>query len=113
LLADEGTTIIKFFLHIDKDEQKKRMLERRDTPEKNWKFNVGDLKERKLWDEYHHAFEDALTKTSQPWAPWYVVPANRKWVRNYIVSTVLVETLENLGMSYPVAGEDISQVEVV
>jgi PPK2 family polyphosphate:nucleotide phosphotransferase len=100
-LAEEGTTILKFYLHISKDEQKVRLQERLDDPEKRWKFNPGDLKERALWPEYMKAYEDVLSKTSTEWAPWYIVPANRKWYRNLLISTILAETLEGLGMKYP------------
>lgn len=109
MLVEEGTTIIKFYLHIDKDEQRNRLLERIDTPEKQWKFNPGDLEERKLWDEYMRAYEDVLEKTSTPWAPWYIVPANRNWYRNLVVANVLVDTLRGLKMSYPKPEEDINQ----
>ena len=100
-LAEEGTTILKFYLHISMDEQKARLQERLDDPEKNWKFNPGDLKERALWPQYMKAYEDVLSKTSTDWAPWYVVPANRKWYRNLLISTVLAETLEGLDMKFP------------
>jgi len=101
MLADEGTTILKFFLHIDLEEQKERFQARLDEPHKNWKFNPGDLEERKLWPEYMRAYEDAISRTSTEWAPWYVVPANRKWYRNLVVGTVIIETLEGLDMRYP------------
>lgn len=96
LLADEGTVILKFFLHIDKEEQKKRLLDRLAEEDKRWKFNPGDLKERKLWNDYTRAYEDALSMTSTEWAPWYVVPANRKWFRNLIIAQALVEALKKL-----------------
>ncbi len=111
-LAEEGTTILKFFLHIDRDEQKKRLEERRDDPEKRWKFNVGDLKERALWDQYMKAYEVAISKTSTPWAPWYVVPANKKWYRNLVVASVIINKLESLGMAYPEATFDPKTVEI-
>ncbi len=101
MLADEGTTIIKFFLHIDLDEQKERLQARLDEPDKNWKFNPGDLSERKLWGEYTRAYEDVLSKTSTEWAPWYIIPANRKWYRNYVVASILVKTLEKLDIQLP------------
>jgi PPK2 family polyphosphate:nucleotide phosphotransferase len=101
MLAEEGVTILKFYLHIDPDEQKERLQERLDDPRKRWKFNPDDLKERKLWGKYMQAYEDVLSKTSTPWAPWYIVPANRNWYRNWVVSSVIVETLEKLDMSYP------------
>lgn len=101
LLADEGTTILKFFLHISKDEQRERLQARLDEPHKTWKFSLGDLDERKLWDDYVDAYQAALSRTSTEWAPWYVVPADRKWYRNLVISQVLVDTLESLDMSYP------------
>jgi PPK2 family polyphosphate:nucleotide phosphotransferase len=100
-LAETGTTIVKFFLHISKDEQKGRLQERLDRPEKRWKFNAGDLKERMIWDEYQKAYEDVLSKTSTDWAPWYVIPANRKWYRNLAVSNILIDTLKGLKMKFP------------
>lgn len=105
MLADNGTTILKFFLHIDLDEQKARLQERLDDPAKRWKFRADDLKERKLWGEYTRAFEDVLNKTSTEWAPWYVIPANRNWYRNLVISTILVDRLKELKMEYP-APED-------
>jgi PPK2 family polyphosphate:nucleotide phosphotransferase len=111
-LTDEGTTILKFYLHIDLDEQKERLQARLDGPHKRWKFNRGDLEERKLWSKYMRAYEDALSKTSTGWAPWYIVPANRKWYRNLVVATVLVETLEGLNMSYPQPEEGLDDVVI-
>jgi PPK2 family polyphosphate:nucleotide phosphotransferase len=110
MLTEEGTTILKFFLHIDKDEQKKRLQARLDDPHKQWKFNSGDLKERELWDDYMQAYEDVLSKTSTKWAHWYVIPANKKWYRNYVIATIMIETLKKLKLSYPEPGEDLSQV---
>ena len=101
MLADEGTTIVKFFLHISKDEQKRRLEARLREPHKQWKFDSGDLVERKLWDPYMEAYQDALRRTSQKHAPWYVVPADRKWYRNWVLSDLLVRTLETLDMKYP------------
>src|SRR5688500_14133746 len=101
LLADEGVTVLKFFLHISKDEQKKRIEARLRNPRKQWKFNPADLEERRLWDEYIAAYEDALRKCSKPEAPWYVVPADRKWFRNWVISDLLVRTLDRLDMKYP------------
>ena len=100
-LAEAGTTILKFYLHIDKDEQKGRLQARLDEPDKNWKFNPGDLEERKLWPEYQKAYEDVLSKTSTEAAPWYIIPANRKWYRNLLIGEILVETLKNLDMQLP------------
>ncbi|MDZ7316987.1 MAG: polyphosphate kinase 2 family protein [candidate division KSB1 bacterium] len=112
LLADEGTTIVKFFLHISPEEQKKRLQERLEKPEKQWKFNVGDLAERKLWSEYMRAYEDVLSKTSTDWAPWYIVPSDKKWLRNLVISTILVEMLEGLKMSSPKPAQDLSGVVI-
>jgi PPK2 family polyphosphate:nucleotide phosphotransferase len=100
-LAQEGTLILKFFLHIDKEEQKERLIKRLQDPTKIWKFNPGDLKERELWDNYIQAYEDVLNKTSTADAPWYVIPANKKWVRNYIIAKILVNALEGLNCQYP------------
>lgn len=112
MLANEGTTIVKFFLNIDLAEQKKRMQARLDDPKKHWKFNVADLKDRKLWREYMKAYEEAISETSTPWAPWYIVPANSKWYRNLIVSRVIVKTLEGLEMSYPKAARNLSKIVI-
>ena len=101
MLAEEGTTILKFYLHISRDEQKLRLQERLDDPSKQWKFNPGDLGTRARWDDYINAYEDVLRKTSTVHAPWYVVPANRKWFRNLFVAATIVLTLRGLGMSYP------------
>ena len=112
LLADSGVTILKFFLHISKEEQKERFQERLDRKEKNWKFNPSDLKTRAKWDDYMRAFEDVFAKCSHPWAPWYIVPANRKWYRNYVISTILVETMEKLNMRYPPAPEGLDKIVI-
>ena len=112
LCADNGTTILKFFLHIDRDEQKERLEARLADPLKRWKFRTGDLEDRALWDDYMAAYADALAKTTTPWAPWYVVPANRKWFRNLVVATVLVEALEALKIKNPQPSEDLSGVVV-
>jgi PPK2 family polyphosphate:nucleotide phosphotransferase len=101
ILADSGTTIIKLFLSIDREEQRQRFQERYDDPKKRWKFSMGDLDERKLWDQYQAAFDDMLSKTSTDWAPWYVIPANRNWLRNLAVSTIVADTLEGLKPAYP------------
>jgi PPK2 family polyphosphate:nucleotide phosphotransferase len=101
MLHDEGAVILKFFLHLSKEEQKARLKARMDDPIKRWKFQPGDLEERRLWKEYQRAYEDALSRTSTEWAPWYVVPANQKWYRNYVIGSIIVETLEGLKMKYP------------
>ena len=108
MLAEEGTTIVKIFLHISKEEQRERLQARLDEPSKNWKFESGDLVPRARWDAYQEAFEDAIANTSTDEAPWYVIPADRKWYRNLAVSEILIQTLEGLGMSYPPAPPDIA-----
>lgn len=112
MLVEEGTTILKFYLHIDKSEQKERLQARLDEPHKRWKFNTGDLKERKLWPEYQRAYEDVLSKTSTSWAPWYIVPANRKWYRNLVVASIIVDTLEGLKMNYPEPEDDFTNIVI-
>jgi PPK2 family polyphosphate:nucleotide phosphotransferase len=107
ILADNGTTIVKFFLAIDKDEQRDRFQARYDDPTKRWKFSMGDLEERKLWDDYQLAFDDVLSKCSTDRAPWYVIPANRKWFRNLAVATILAETIAALKPAYPPVADDV------
>jgi PPK2 family polyphosphate:nucleotide phosphotransferase len=102
-LVENGTTIVKFFLYISKDEQRQRFQERYDDRRKRWKFSLGDLEERKLWDDYIAAFEDALTETSTEASPWYVIPANRNWLRNLALASILAETMDDLKPSYPPA----------
>ena len=101
MLADEGTTVLKFFLHISKEEQKNRLQARLDEPEQNWKFNPGDLDDRALWDDYMKVYGDVFGKTSTDKAPWYVIPADQKWMRNLIISDILIKTMQELDMSYP------------
>ena len=101
MLVDEGTTILKFFLLIDRDEQRKRLQSRIDTPEKQWKFKVDDLKERMLWDQYMAAYEDALSRCSTESAPWYVIPSNRNWFRNLAVAEIVADTMDDLKLKYP------------
>ena len=105
MLVATGTTVVKFFLHISKEEQRERLQERYDTPKKRWKFSLGDLEERKLWDKYTQAYEDALGKTSTSDAPWYVVPANRNWIRDLAISSILADTLADLKPEYPKPAE--------
>jgi len=112
LLADEGTTIIKLFLHISKDEQRERLQARLDEPDKNWKFDSGDLKERERWDDYQEAFRVMLERTSTDDAPWFVIPADRKWFRNLVISEILVEALEGLDMAFPPAEDDLTDLKV-
>ena len=106
-LTDNGTTIVKFFLSIDKDEQRARFQARLDDPTKRWKFSMGDIAERKLWDDYQAAFDDALTRTSTASAPWYVIPANRNWFRNLAVASILADTIEDLEPKYPPVASDV------
>jgi PPK2 family polyphosphate:nucleotide phosphotransferase len=115
MLSDNGTVILKFFLHISKDEQKKRLEERIHDPEKRWKFNEGDLEERKLWAKYMQAFEQVLSMTSTDYAPWFVVPANRKWYRNFVVATTLVDALEGVQLTCPPApaGIDWDKLKII
>ena len=101
LLTDEGTTIIKIFLHIDRDEQKKRIESRLKIPEKRWKFDPSDLHARSAWEEYMNAYNESLTRTNTKWARWHVIPANSKWLRNLLVARVIVDTLKGLKMKYP------------
>lgn len=112
MLADEGTTVVKFFLHISKDEQRQRLQDRLDIPEKNWKFSTGDLDERLHWDDYQAAFTDMLAETSTESAPWYVIPADRKWFRNLLISQIVVENLRGLEMSFPPPAEGLDGLVV-
>ena len=113
LLAAEHTTILKFFLHIDEAEQLERFKARLADPTKRWKFRTGDLEERKRWPDYRDAFEDALSRCSTAAAPWYVIPANRKWFRDLAVAEIVAETLEDLKPGYPVRGDLPSPTELV
>ena len=112
MLVEEGLTVLKFFLHIDQAEQKKRLQARLDEPHKLWKFNEGDLKERDLWADYTKAYEAVLSKTSTADAPWYIVPANSKWYRDLVIATVLVETLRGLKMRYPASAAGLADVVI-
>jgi PPK2 family polyphosphate:nucleotide phosphotransferase len=100
-LVENGTAVVKFFLHVSKDEQRRRFLERIDTPEKNWKFSLRDVKERESWKDYQKAYEEALTQTSTKRAPWYVIPADNKWYMQLVVGRIIVDTLEKLKLEYP------------
>jgi PPK2 family polyphosphate:nucleotide phosphotransferase len=105
-LDRSGTKIVKCFLHVSKDEQKERFLARLDEPHKEWKFDANDIAEREHWDEYMAAYEDALTATSTKWAPWHVVPADRKWLAHAVIASVVVEAIESLELSWPEVTED-------
>ena len=104
-LSENGTLILKFFLNVSKREQKKRFLERLDRPEKNWKFSVADLEERNFWSDYQSAFEETLSHTSTAWAPWWVIPADNKWVARAIVSAILIDQMKGLGLKRPQVSE--------
>lgn len=106
MLADEGTTIVKFFLHISKDYQKQRLQRRLDRPDKHWKFHVDDLEERGRWDQYQDRYSEVISQTSHTHSPWYVVPAERRWFRNLLVTKVLVDTLDQMDPQPPVADFD-------
>lgn len=114
LLSENGTVILKFFLHISKDEQKRRLQERIDNPEKRWKFNDGDLEERKLWKSYMAAFETMMAATSTDRAPWYIIPANQKWYRNLVIADRVVDALENMKLKTPPApaGIDFDTLQI-
>lgn len=107
MLAEEGTTILKFFLHINPEEQRQRLLDRLNNPAKHWKFNPGDIQERGRWADYQKAYEDVLEKTSTDWAPWYIVPSNKKWYRNLVIASLLVETLQGFDMKLEAQLEDV------
>jgi len=113
LLAEEGTTILKFFLLIDRDEQRERLQARYDDPQKRWKFKLGDLEERKRWDQYIAAYEEMLERCSTDLAPWYLVPASHKWFRNLAVAEILAETLEDLDPKFPPSADPLPEGLVV
>jgi PPK2 family polyphosphate:nucleotide phosphotransferase len=112
MLADEGTTILKFFLHISKEEQKKRLQSRLDDPHKRWKFHPGDLEERALWSHYTEAYEAVLSQTSTEWASWHIIPGDRKWYRNLMISQIIIEKLESLDMRYPEPEGDLEGIVI-
>ena len=111
-LAENKVHILKFFLHISKDEQKKRFQQRLSDPTKHWKASTADFEERKYWDDYTAAFEEALSRCSTPRAPWYVIPANRKWFRNLTVAEIIRDTLKGMKMKFPKPAEDISKIVI-
>lgn len=113
LLSENGTKIIKCFVHISKEEQRERLQERVDDPNRRWKFNKADLDERKLWDTYQEAYEVALTRCNTEWAPWHVIQADRSWYRKMIVSEILRETLEEMNPQFPASDDDIEGIVVV
>jgi PPK2 family polyphosphate:nucleotide phosphotransferase len=104
-LARNGVAVVKFFLHVSKKEQRKRFLDRLEEPDKNWKFALGDVEERKHWDAYMEAYEEAIRATAAPWAPWYVVPADTKWFTRLVVASAVIDALEKMDLAYPVVDE--------
>jgi PPK2 family polyphosphate:nucleotide phosphotransferase len=112
MLSENGVVILKFFLHISRKEQKDRLSERLEDPTKNWKFRVGDLDDRAQWSAFTAAYEDLLSRCSTPWAPWYLVPADDKEVRSWLVARCIADRLDELGLSYPPADEAIASVKI-
>lgn len=112
LLAANGMTILKFYLHISKDEQRQRFQDRIDEPDKNWKFSFDDLNKRELWNDYMAAYEEMLTRTTTAWAPWYVIPSDQKWYRNLAIARVISQSLKELNPQYPEPETDLSGVIV-
>jgi PPK2 family polyphosphate:nucleotide phosphotransferase len=112
LLTDGGVRVLKFYLHIDKDEQKERFQERLDNPEKHWKFASGDLDKRQQWGDYMAAYEDVLTRCNTAYAPWHIIPANRKWYRNLVITRAIVETLEAMKPQYPEPEAGLDQIVI-
>ena len=112
MLVDEGTTILKFFLNISKEEQRKRLQSRLDRPEKHWKFHPDDLADRARWEDFMEAYEDVLERTSTPSAPWFVIPADFKSYRNMCVSQIVTHALEGLNLEFPMVQWDPSKVVV-
>jgi PPK2 family polyphosphate:nucleotide phosphotransferase len=111
-LVRNNVIILKFFLHISKDEQKQRLEERLKDPTRYWKFSLADVEERRYWSDYRKAYEAVLTRCSTDWAPWHIVPANKKWYRNLVVAEALVRTLRDLHMEYPPARVDLSKITI-
>lgn len=112
LLSETGTRILKFFLHISRDEQRRRLQDRVDRPEKHFKFSPADLEKRKQWDDYQIAYDEALTECCTPWAPWYIIPADQKWYRNLAVVEIILETLKDMDPQFPTIDYDPSQVKI-
>lgn len=112
ILSDGGITIVKIFLHISKDEQKRRLQSRLSDPKKRWKFSKADIAERRFWDDYQEAYEAALTRCNTKYAPWYIIPANHKWYRNLVISRILRKTLEKMDPQYPPAEKGLDEIVV-
>jgi PPK2 family polyphosphate:nucleotide phosphotransferase len=112
LLADNGTRVLKFYLHISKDEQKQRLQARLDNPQKHWKFSIGDLPVREQWDDYMKAYEDAIERCNTDYAPWHIVPSNHKWYRDLILAKTIVKTLQDMKPKYPPSDPDLDKVVI-
>jgi len=112
LLCESGTGLLKLFLHISKDEQKRRLQARLEDPSKRWKFSLGDLAERALWDDYTAAYEEALSRCSTRCAPWHIIPANHKWYRNLVVAELVRDTLEDMAPKLPEPQVDLSKIVI-
>lgn len=113
-LVENGTTIVKFFLHVSKEEQKQRFLDRIEDKSKNWKFSAGDLKERALWDKYMAAYQDAIKETSTAQSPWYIIPADRKWYARLAISQIIAETMESMKLKFPVLpASETAQLSII
>ncbi|MFO7535890.1 MAG: polyphosphate kinase 2 family protein [Kiritimatiellia bacterium] len=110
LLGENGVTVLKFFLHISPQEQKERLLARLDNPERNWKFSEGDLNERKYWDDYQEAYEEAIGRCSTPEAPWHIIPSDRKWYRNWAVASILLQTMRDMKLKFPEPLADVKSL---
>ncbi len=112
MLVDEGTTVVKFYLHLSREEQAERLQDRLDDPQKHWKFEPADLGERERWDDYRAAFTEAIERTTTDDSPWWVIPADRKWYRNLVIAQVMVQTLESLDMQWPAAAEGLDDIVI-
>ena len=110
LLAENGTLVLKFFLHISREEQLARFEQRLDDPHRNWKISESDYSERALWDDYVEAFDNAISATSAKHAPWYVIPSNQKWFRNLVVSQIMADTMEELKLVFPLPSVDLADI---
>jgi len=110
-LDGKGVTVVKFFLHISYDEQRRRLLDRLHDPQKHWKFSENDINERSFWDDYTSAYEAALTRCNAKSAPWYIIPANNKWYRDWAVAQILIETLDEMNPQYPMPKLDVARLE--
>ncbi len=108
-LTRNGTIVLKFFLHLSRDEQKKRFLERLEDSKKNWKFSMADVKERGCWNDYQAAYEDMIRNTATKYAPWYVVPADNKWYTRLVVASAIIEALDNLNLQFPDTDKEVKK----